>query len=114
MNEGRPVKFYTYDQNNSGGYFIINNAVCEYLIIEANNVDEADHIMREITYDYSNYCECCGERWQDFWGEKGTDEPMIDGIPIKLATATWCRKQCYIYRHGATKPQKIVLKEKVS
>ena len=33
-------KFYTLNQNNSGGYYIQNNDVDAFVIIEANSVDE--------------------------------------------------------------------------
>ena len=35
------TKFFTFNQNNSGGYFIINDDVAHYLIIEAQNAEEA-------------------------------------------------------------------------
>ena len=60
------TKYYTFNQNNSGGYFIINDYVAECLIIEAQNVDEAISKMQDITEDYSEYCDCCGERWGEY------------------------------------------------
>ena len=29
------AKFYTFNQNNSGGHFDVNDRICEYVIIEA-------------------------------------------------------------------------------
>lgn len=73
--------FITFSQNNSGGYFIQNEYVDEYVIIEGNNLEEILNKARDIFKDYRRYCECCGERWDDDWkDEKDLDEsPMIYG-----------------------------------
>lgn len=70
--------FYTYSQNNSGGYFITNDDVREYLIIEADSVQEANSKMYDITEDYGEYCECCGLRWDILYSSdaEGKDKPM--------------------------------------
>ena len=75
--------FFTLVQNNSGGYFIINDDVSEFVIIEANNVIEATKRAKEITKDYMEYCFCCGERWDyDFTEDDKYDKPSIWGNPI--------------------------------
>ncbi|MCG6601304.1 DUF7296 family protein [Acinetobacter baumannii] len=89
--------FWTVRQNNSGGYFIQNDVVDEYLCVEANSVEEAEKRIEKITEDYSEFCPCCGERWS-YWFDKdsgqnfphnGHGDPLIDG-------------QTYIYsRQGA-------------
>lgn len=72
------TKFFTFRQNNSGGYNIINDYVAKYLIIEATNAQEAINKMYDITQDYSEYCSCCGERWSNWVNdEDGTDVPMV-------------------------------------
>lgn len=78
------TKFFTFSQNNSGGYFIINDDVALYLIIEAQTADEAVNKMNDITADYSEYCSCCGERWSDWMhDDDGTDEPMVYDTKVK-------------------------------
>lgn len=62
MKASEGCKFYIYDQNNSGGYFIVNKDVAPYVIIESNSRKYADLLFNEIVKDYSSYCECCGER----------------------------------------------------
>lgn len=75
------TKFFTFNQNNSGGYFIINDYVAKHLIIEAINVREAINRMRDITQDYSTYCACCGERWSSWkYEEDGEEVPTVWGI----------------------------------
>ena|SRR5690625_74189 len=79
------TKFYTYDQNNSGGYFIVNEDVDVYVIVEAESELEADNILSGIVEDYSDYCDCCGERWGSHIGETGTESPTIYGRPVDLS-----------------------------
>lgn len=78
------TKFFTFSQNNSGGYFIINDDVASYLIIEAQNAQEAIDKMEDITLNYSEYCPCCGERWSTWIDDDdGTEEPMIYDCKVK-------------------------------
>lgn len=56
-------KFYTVCQNNSGGYFINNEHVAEFLIIEAMDENQFEERLNLITDKYSEYCPCCGVRW---------------------------------------------------
>lgn len=69
--------FYTFVQNNSGGYFIKDENVEEVVIIEAETVSDAHEIFDEISEDYQEYCECCGTRWSSFPEE--TETPQIFG-----------------------------------
>jgi len=57
------MKFYTISQNNSGGYFIQNNHVEQFICVEAENARDADELLEKITEPYSEYCDCCGKRW---------------------------------------------------
>ena len=60
--------FYQFDQNNSGGSFVIDDKLCHRLFIEADNYIEAE----EKAFDMGVYfdgcekgldCSCCGDRW---------------------------------------------------
>ena len=56
--------FYTFMQNNSGGYYLRDENVEEVVIIEANDAEEAARKLWEIVEDdYLESCECCGDRW---------------------------------------------------
>lgn len=61
---------YMFRQNNSGGYFIENEVVSKYVVIQVNTEEKAIEILAEITEDYSEYCPCCGERWSTFTDEE--------------------------------------------
>lgn len=95
------TKFFTVSQNNSGGYFIDNEDVGHYVIIEAQNVKEAERKISEITEDYSEYCECCGERWFAWWDDKdGKDEPMIYSTPVAEYRDMWGGSAIVYYYDG--------------
>ena len=74
------AKFYTYNQNNSGGRFI---EPALYVIVEANSETVADTIAEDhgLYFDGCD-CSCCGDRWNKAWHEDGNDEPKIQGKPL--------------------------------
>lgn len=60
--------FYEFKQNNSGGYFEVNNNVCNRLIIESNNEFEAVEKAEILGVYFDGVenqrdCSCCGDRW---------------------------------------------------
>lgn len=63
--------FYKLNQNNSGGYFVVNEKVCHRLFIEANNEEEALQIAESLGYYWDGVnkgldCSCCGDRWSPY------------------------------------------------
>jgi hypothetical protein len=77
-----PLRFFTYNQNNSGGSFVVNDRVAHYVIIEAVDADAADRKAEEIGiyfYGVENDmdCPCCGDRWSLAWD--GDESPSIYG-----------------------------------
>jgi hypothetical protein len=80
--------FYTYSQNNSGGSFVINESVGQYVIIEADSPGEADRLAEEVGIyfngcDRGEDCNCCGDRWYEQYSESADEEPMIYGKTIE-------------------------------
>ena len=57
--------WYTYNQNNSGGYYIENDMVGAILFIEALTQEEANAKMWEVVDGYTAWCSCCGERMKE-------------------------------------------------
>jgi hypothetical protein len=88
------AKFYTYRQNNSGGYFERDKDVDVIVIIEANDYREANDIAEDIGIYFDGCskgmdCSCCGDRWSDQWDDDdATDTPTIYGEPIE-ETENW-------------------------
>lgn len=102
------TKFYTLNQNNSGGYYIQNKNVDAFVIIEASDIEQFGEKTDKILNDYREYCSCCGQRWNDSWIDKedGTDEPTIYGEPVEqFKDSFWCRgsKVIIYYLNGDKK-----------
>ena len=87
------TKFWTFDQNNSGGSFDFDekSGITHYVIIEASS--KSDAVKR--AYDIGIYfdgcaegrdCPCCGDRWHEPWGDDGDDAPLLYGQPLSKAT----------------------------
>ena len=95
--------FYTFNQNNSGGYFVKDNdvGVSEFMIIEAYSAEDAWIRLQKIGEDvqgFNNYCPCCGERWPDWMDDdEGTKEPELYGEPIKGYKNDFFEKECFIH-----------------
>lgn len=85
--------FFTYSQNNSHGVMHRNDAVCDFVIIEADNAEEANDIANDngIYFNggfWGSDCDCCGDRWHDCCDYDGTDNPSIyDYDPIDYVSA---------------------------
>lgn len=59
-------KFYTFRQNNSGGFFVADDktGVGTFIIIEAMDINQAvEHFSAIEGKQEHNWCHCCGERW---------------------------------------------------
>lgn len=106
------AKFYTFYQNNSGGYFIKNDeyGICETIIIQYYSMDDAREKLNNIGKNvpgFDSYCSCCGERWDDC-DITPYDTPCIFGIPIDDAEEGWCRKRVFVhYLDGSLKEFKL-------
>ncbi|MER2039995.1 MAG: hypothetical protein ABS944_17765 [Solibacillus sp.] len=97
-------KYFTAHQNNSGGYFIQNDDVKEVVIIQAENAIIANKLLLQITEEYSEYCSCCGERWDEFWDDsEGTDVPEIYGTSVYETSESLFRKSAIIYHANGRK-----------
>ena len=75
--------FYTFMQNNSGGYYFQDENVEEVVIIESDDAEKAsDRLWAIVEDDYLSACACCGDRWEVFGGNDGEYQtPMIFGRP---------------------------------
>lgn len=97
--------FITFVQNNSGGYFIQNEEVDAYVIIEGNTLEEILYKANNIFRNYREYCDCCGERWDDDWKDENNldEEPMIYGKPIHEFRSSFFRDKAIIHRLDGSK-----------
>ena len=85
--------FYTYNQNNSGGSFIVDDKVTHYIIVEADNAKESNTLAEDIGIYFNGCdddidCPCCGDRWCPAYD--GKEEPLVYGMsPEKLPNDEW-------------------------
>lgn len=85
QDKGSTLKFFKFNQNNSGGRFHIDdeNGIGPDVWIEAHSADEANSIAESMGIyfdgiDDGRDCSCCGDRWYRVWNESGRDTPTID------------------------------------
>lgn len=99
------MAFYTYNQNNSGGGFDVDEAVAHYVIVEAENETMADEIAERVGIYFDGIergidCPCCGARWYGAWSGDSNDEPLIYGKKPEEHQDTWARAgepYCHVY-----------------
>lgn len=84
------MKFYTYNQNNSGGSFTFDEqaGITHYVIVQAEDLDFAKFRAEKIGLYFNGCssgrdCSCCGDRWYQPWSDDGTDSPEIYGSPVE-------------------------------
>lgn len=100
-------KYYTFLQNNSGGYFIEdeNLGIGSLIIIESESANQANQKLEEIGSNYSGfheYCECCGERWCSVDEDDGKEVPELFGNNIYTRISTMFRDMAYIHKIDGT------------
>ena len=94
-----PLKWFHFDQNNSGGYFLVNEDVAEDVYIQAENAEHAQDRARAIFFPYREFCECCGERWTIDYirDEDGYDVPTKYDVDIDEIVAEHFSKQARLH-----------------
>lgn len=68
------LKFFAFQQNNSGGSFDVDDKICHILYIEAHNYEEARKKAMDMGVYFNGCdigldCPCCGDRWSDYADE---------------------------------------------
>ena len=68
--------FFTYRQNNSGGYW---KGPARFVIIEACCAEQANSIAKDHGLYFDGYgdCACCGNRWSRAYKDEGTEKPLV-------------------------------------
>lgn len=79
-------KFYTFEQNNSGGIFHYDEraGISVFVIVEAKSADEANARAEKIGLYWNGCasghdCDCCGDRWYIAYGYDGKKIPEVFG-----------------------------------
>ena len=98
-------KIYRFDQNNSFGHFIINDAVCPRVYITAKNPKEANKKAESIGIYFDGVskdidCPCCGDRWY-----RVHEDDFVESYPDYEWDFNWC--DYVIFYDKDMKPRKI-------
>ena len=107
------LKWYETRQNNSGGRFIVDDAVAHFVLVQATSAQEAQRKLEELTEPSSDdWCECCGERWYISVAEgDGTDKPTLYDKPLEEYDA-WFRDEARLhYYNGVIETVKLQRKK---
>jgi len=94
------MPFYTYTQNNSGGFFAYDDqrGVAEYVVVEADSAEQANERAESagLYFGGAGDCECCGNRWSTAWDDDAA--PMVYGTPVEFQELV---KNPVVYVHYA-------------
>ena len=91
------LKWFRFSQNNSGGYFLVNEEVAEDVYVQAKNAEHAADRAAVIFFPYREFCECCGERWPTTAWEGGFDVPTKYDEPASEIVADHWQKQARLH-----------------
>lgn len=78
--------FYTFRQNNSGGYFSGPVLVC----VECDSLDQANDQAELNGICFGSSCDCCGPRWSTAYDEDSlTETPTYYGDLLTETGVSW-------------------------
>ena len=89
------MPFFQFRQNNSGGFFDVDEDVCQLVIIEADDPSEANIRAENIGIYFDGCyegrdCPCCGDRWSPIWpDQEGDPVPSSYGTPLNELQTRW-------------------------
>ena len=95
------LRWYEFDQNNSGGVFVMDDDVSIKVFIQAESEDVANQKAEEVGIYFDGCekgidCDCCGDRWYSeiyprdsfkthFWGSENAEYDNISDYAQALA-----------------------------
>jgi hypothetical protein len=104
----RALKFFTFNQNNSGGSFTFDaeRGISTVVIVQAVDWQEANYRAGRIGLYFDGYgdCRCCGDRWSEQWGVEGTDTPTVYGASI----AEWVADKYFTKWQAPSEPEAFI------
>jgi len=83
------TKFYEFEQNNSGGSFVVNERICHRIIIEAETEQQAIQKAEQLGCYWNGVeegldCPCCGDRWYSSPSEININQFKKEGYPVDV------------------------------
>jgi hypothetical protein len=96
------VSFYEFDQNNSGGHFVVDDKLCHRIYIEAESADEANFKAEELGcyFDGVGDCSCCGDRWYRVCEPFDFDSFSKNGYPVSRHESVGDAEQKWQEKYG--------------
>jgi hypothetical protein len=78
------MPFHTFNQNNSGGAFVITDDLAMYVIVEGANIDQIVERAQALGIYFDGCetgedCPCCGDRWDMPWRDELSEQPEVYG-----------------------------------
>ena len=100
--------FYEFNQNNSGGYFDIDENLCHRLFIEADTKSEAISKAEELGCYWDGVyngidCPCCGDRWNEYCDEVDIEK----GYEVRIYDANISKWNERYGRYNIVEPPSI-------
>ncbi|MBR7654821.1 hypothetical protein KCX83_21225 [Brucella oryzae] len=84
------TRFWTFNQNNSGGSFDFDEdaGITHFTIVEAKDMQHAISRAKEIGIYFDGCdagidCPCCGDRWYEPWKDDGDEAPTVYGQNVR-------------------------------
>lgn len=109
------LRWWTADQNNSGGYYIENQDVAAYVLVQARSVQEAQSRIKPVLSRYFEFCYCCGQRWStdDWTDEDGTSEPTIYGKPLDRQQPAFRTATVVMHHYDGSRSYSVIGRNRV-
>lgn len=110
------LRWWTADQNNSGGYYIENQDVAAYVFVQASSAQEALSRIESVLDQYSEFCQCCGTRWSaDYWSDDdGTSEPTIYGQTLDQQQPIFRTATAVMYHYDGSRSYSVIGRGRVT
>lgn len=82
-------KFFMFDQNNSGGHFVVDKNLCHRIVFECESENEAIFLAENKGCYWNGVddgvdCPCCGDRWSTYCNEIDIDKYSTEGYPVSV------------------------------
>ena len=103
------LKWFEFNQNNSGGWFVVDKNLCERLYIQAESQAESIAIAETLGVYFNGVeneidCGCCGDRW--YTPIENKEQERIEEIAQDWAIryGSWTTPACrFFYADGSVK-----------
>jgi hypothetical protein len=102
------MAFFMWNQNNSGGHFVVNDDLTWRVVIESDDYEQAEIYALGIGVYYDGVdegrdCRCCGDRWYEGRKLDTEGEPMLEWLQKDADDYSWENPSVIIHYADGTK-----------